>query len=1081
MPPTIVHFETDTLPRVVPGGTSRLDLLLPFRIEVGDPAVQVESWQLDVEVDGAVWSPRVRTRRLTSGLAIQLRTRMDRTGAFSFAHLPYYAVLDDAGILAGRVVYIEGCVPQVPEGAEVTYRLGVTIRHVGDDPRTVRGSRYATRVVDPRFRRDDVRRTFIPRAGRAPDAHILLHRRGGGLDRIRVDVLDLGFDGPPERADLVVKVDGRTVVDLDAVPRAAGPDEVITVPLVDIAADSVTVAVPVPQEGAALPTVTVSHRQVESETHLADPVPAVGAGGRGEARMMFVNFAIQGLNDLFAAPDDDYVPPRTYTELTMRDENADYSSRPGAPENGVGDGYAFTVDAHRRFGVPQLWAMNGGLLGLLAHDSPDDVAAMAADVDSGVLVPVVAGYGAHRLPYYSARTNLDAIEFGAQALQNILGHTRQVRRVYYPDSRITVSRSNVTDALKGAEVEFLVVDAGAHEDGRNETNIDVQNVDPPMGVHDGKGRFVDWQYLWYDRCSATYLLFIDRETKDRLLGSTAEEADRGTMALNLRRKLVEFATLDTERAGNLVVYSDDADKASGNGWFDGSTGSNQRYQAALSWVAAHPWVRAVTTEGVDDADCVGELDLLRASDPYIQDTWDLGGERPLGLTFDTWYAAWAKKEAAWLGESLFAITQRAEKAIECRLTSGGRSDDELIVLARLYFLMCLHESQWSKRPRIDPPGIGNADPEDFVVAESIQLRNAHVYLDASFWADWVAAVARGTEQAGAYRDRGPVITDVATFAGKVFAASGGVPAWSRGELVGLQWDHDPLANVVLYNEQALVVIDRNGGRITHVFTMVAGRPVSVSGTHKAYQSLELDWSSFAGVESDGLVLQNTVHTPNHAYVACDVDASRATTGDSPTPGEVYGWGYPDNFNAYEVTGDASGPGDAAEVTLTYGSGEDTATPTSIAGLETALAADRAAKVAGAAGIVLHDVEEFGRFRKTVRLVGRTVEVEYEDTRPGHRVANEFCVDLLRSALHGRRQTPAVADDHRSATVTNADNLVVRLELGEGCEFTAAKRTATARPTAESMRLHRVMTDNLELVAPRGGAFSYRIVLPHERV
>ena len=122
---------------------------------------------------------------------------------------------------------------------------------------------------------------------------------------------------------------------------------------------------------------------------------------------MFVNFAIQGLNDLFATPDDDYQPPRSYTRLTMRDEAASYSSRPGSEENSVGDGYAFTIDAHRRYGIPQMWAMNGGLATLLAHDCPDDVAAMRRDVEAGLLVLVVAGYGAHRLPYYTAGTNVE--------------------------------------------------------------------------------------------------------------------------------------------------------------------------------------------------------------------------------------------------------------------------------------------------------------------------------------------------------------------------------------------------------------------------------------------------------------------------------------------------------------------------------------------------------------------------------------------------------------------------------------------------------------------------------------------------
>ena len=127
--------------------------------------------------------------------------------------------------------------------------------------------------------------------------------------------------------------------------------------------------------------------------------------------------------------------------------------------------------------------------------------------------------------------------------------------------------------------------------------------------------------------------------------------------------------------------------------------------------------------------------------------------------------------------------------------------------------------------------------------------------------------------------------------------------------------------------------------------------------------------------------------------------------------------------------------------------------------------------------MLHDVDEFGAFSKTVRLDGRTVHVEYRDTRPGHRVANEFCVDLLASALHGRRQRPAVDADERGATVTNDDGLAVRVELGAGCALSAATRTPLTPPNVDSLRLHRVMTDNVEIVAPEGGDFDYRIVLP----
>ena len=63
---------------------------------------------------------------------------------------------------------------------------------------------------------------------------MLHHRRAGGLDQFRIDVADLGW--APERAELVVQVGG-TVVDL-----AAG--RYPTLPLVDVAADSVSFAVP---------------------------------------------------------------------------------------------------------------------------------------------------------------------------------------------------------------------------------------------------------------------------------------------------------------------------------------------------------------------------------------------------------------------------------------------------------------------------------------------------------------------------------------------------------------------------------------------------------------------------------------------------------------------------------------------------------------------------------------------------------------------------------------------------------------------------------------------------------------------
>ena len=53
MPPTIAHPTTESLPRVVlaTAGTSTLDVLLPFRVDLDDPARTVTGWELDVEVE----------------------------------------------------------------------------------------------------------------------------------------------------------------------------------------------------------------------------------------------------------------------------------------------------------------------------------------------------------------------------------------------------------------------------------------------------------------------------------------------------------------------------------------------------------------------------------------------------------------------------------------------------------------------------------------------------------------------------------------------------------------------------------------------------------------------------------------------------------------------------------------------------------------------------------------------------------------------------------------------------------------------------------------------------------------------
>jgi hypothetical protein len=1056
--PSLVHFTFDTFPRVGPGRVAgERTVWAPFRVDTGGHTLL--SGHLVASVDGRSWSARTRTRRVRPEFVDGLRKRQERAGMFDFTALPpYLEMLDRMG---SGVEYLEGQLSGVPEGAQVSYAMEATLRTPDGDEIEIRSPVYSLRAVQPAFTEAHVRRTYIPVPGDAPNAWVLMHRRDDRFDHVRIDVLGLRTD-PDERVALTATI-GTSSYSL----RSA---DLTDLPLVDMAADSITFSVP--RDGDP-PPVTIAWNTGARQT-----VDLTAEADAGRARVMFINFAIQGLNDYFAVPDTEYQPPRTYAQVTMRDEEATFSSRPGSRENGIGDGYGFTLDAHRRYGIPQMWAMNGGLIDLLAHDCPDDLAQMRKDVEAGLLVPVQTGFGAHRVPYYSVRTNIASIELGRRAWASTVGEPAPV---YYPDSRVFTDQPNVTGALGATGMQFVVVDAGRHEDGTQDTSTVVREPEPEMGKVAADGRWMNWQYLWRDRKSGLKILFIDREMKDGLLGAADADADRGKVSMNLRRKFIELAAQPVLRKDNLLVYSDDADKASGNGWFDGSydassTPMNKRYQAALSWISAHPWVRVVTTDSLAGEEPAGTLDLVRASDPFIEEAWKLPVDpdprHDNDLAFDTWWAAWAAVRAEWLGESLGEITDRAELAL-----ANTHAANELTELAHLYFVMNLHESQWSKRSRSDP-GPPNHDPEDFVTAESIQLRNTHVYLHAAMWAEWAEQARLRGDAPAAFCDTGPLIENVLAAEAALDASrpGGRPPAWS-GAQRGLQWDHDPLANVVLYNHDALVVIDRNGGRITHLFAMVDSRPVSLSGTFKAYQFIDLDWGSPTGIECDGLVLQNTVYTPNHAYIACDSGAAQGALGQSPALDSVFDWYYPDNFNAYEVIARTGGPDPS--VTLRYGPGtlSPADAPVTIDELTERLVEDRVAKLDGKPGHVVHDNAEFGTFEKTIRLDGRTIHIDYTGTRPGHTVANEFCVDLRAATLDGRRQTATVEPGGTTATVANEDKLTVQVVLGAGCEFSAATLAGPGDPGVESFRLHRVMTDNIEIVAPDGGDFGYRIELP----
>ena len=215
-------------------------------------------------------------------------------------------------------------------------------------------------------------------------------------------------------------------------------------------------------------------------------------------------------------------------------------------------------------------------------------------------------------------------------------------------------------------------------------------------------------------------------------------------------------------------------------------------------------------------------------------------------------------------------------------------------------------------------------------------------------------------------------------------------------------------------------------------------------------------------------------TPNHAYLACDVEASHgAREARAPTPpstGSTPTTSTPTassrrvtDHHRRSLSSTARVPSDPP--------------PTTLAELQALLERDRERKLADGpdAGVIFHDTARFGTFRKTIQLDGDAVRVRYTDVTQGHVVANEFCVDLWSAALRGTTQTRSIAADRRSIMLTNGTP-AVEVTLGSGCVFSKATLAPLIPPTSETLRLHRVMTDTLEIVAPEGGDFDFTIVL-----
>lgn len=1061
MPLTIAHYRLDVLPRWEQhrgkAGNATFTLYVPLRITPDLGANVYPRTPLGIDpATGAAYnvvieyqindqpSQRISLRdnrghgridAITLELVAELRRKDLRRAR------PYANISEE--LQEGTRSCAEGVIPDIAPGSLVCYRAHIDV----DGNELASTPRYRLSATAPQFTSDDLR-LMNPTADLKTNGWIVYYKNDGQFHHFRFDYLDISYhrDQPDALPDFDL------ALDTSAVPlrfSLADPSNLRWLPIINADHDYVVLSIPIAQvaviHACSWRGVAFDHTQVRD---------------CGTTRVMFIHFCTQGLNDLFAKPLNRYTPPRTFIQVAMRDERGAYSGRPDTLDDGKPDGYIYALQNHERYGLKYLWTFNAGVLSLLAHDCPDDLATMRGYIDRGLMEPTLAGYGGHALPYYQEQTNRDAITYNAEVIERTLG--RPPNKVYYLDQRLYKQIDVVKDALKSSGAVCYIV-----AEGTTGFNPFLPSVDGSLP--DSKRL---WHYLWRDRWSGLYILYIDSWMRDNM---AAGDYYRGKLHCALRTRMMLLASNPSQFAKNLLIYGDDADHASGNGWFDGSYNGPEQdycdeYAASLEWIADHPWIQVVGSRDLQpESDCIGTIDMqssiTEAIDPDGQTKPDCYGKY---LHFDAWYDNWKLFRSPWLDQSLEQISQSVEYAL---IDLPDDYHNELYTLAKLGFLVALQESQWNKQQVGDDVNCRHdvVEPEDFVIAASLQLRNAMVYACAAVWSTLAGA---GVFRAGSYCNGGPLIE---ALQGLTYRA-GRTGFTGPIDATGLHWDRDLLPNTILYNADVLVVMDENGGRITHLFARKDGTPYCLSGTMKAYQFLTDREYHGTEVFCDGEVLQNTVYTPNHAYIACDVREALGAQGwkfDPRTSVNIdtrtY---YPDNFNSY--LGQRL---DSQTVEWAYERTQ--AEPTegmTIARFRALLAADREGRRSGTGPVVQHARPPF---KKRIRLVGRKLLIDYFETRRGHIVANEFSLDLLEQLLSGRSQTRS--DVGASLPVPNeitisgpAAAVQVTITTKDRCQFSAD--TLKQAQGVPDRRLHRVLTDCLEIEATADGGFSYEIVI-----
>ena len=551
------HGEADTLPRVMPSrgadgeiDAAHVDLVVPIGVVSGrgeTPAVEVGLSTVPAEPGG---ERRYGTED-GGGVEVVNRSLMAREVHRGSRARSDPAVLDqrrhsvdlDRAVLDAdqRTTFYRLVARGLPRDALVRYTISATTPMLTGAAR----SAFELCACVPEFTADNVRHVEIGPDDEDDDhrglhSWVPMHTRRDGLDHVRVDFLSTILpDGAGDRPPVRIRV-GEELVDVGADRDGFAADEHVRLAILDRQLDSVVVSVPAPDDGS-LPAV-----RVHAPTSDLAPGPVAVDLAPREQRpvwLMIINYCIQGLNDLFEVPVDRYPDLRTYMRVTMRDEAGTWSSRPGSGEDADPDGYALTFDGHRYFGVPAMWAFNAPVLTMIAHDCPEDFAALRRDVAQRLVVPVNAGFGAHRTPYYRHESNLQEIRRGHEVIKAFLPESDpEGLRTYYPDQRLYggTPQEHEVYAAHGDLVRYLVLD-------RSTLAEDVGG--PAHRAFFQKEIDFRGNRLLVDPRTGATILPIEDVVRDTVVGGSDDEADRGKGGLGPAQGAAAGARTQCGRVG----------------------------------------------------------------------------------------------------------------------------------------------------------------------------------------------------------------------------------------------------------------------------------------------------------------------------------------------------------------------------------------------------------------------------------------------------------------------------------------------------------------------------------------------------